>query len=349
VIEDEFRTDAALSRRTRLRQAAEWAGHAWVWIGFPSHAELWQQDLEPAREQVAAFARAVWADGAGEQVRLVAADPASAEAARALAGPGIETIVEPFGDIWLRDTGPIVLGGGTGRRAGIFRFNGWGGKYELEGDGTIGPRLAAAAGLEADRHDWVFEGGALDVDGTGLAVTTEQCLLNPNRNPGLTRDEAEARLRRDLGIERVLWLGEGLLNDHTDGHVDNLARFVGEGRIALPAPAGDDDPNIAAYLDAWARARDFGLDIVPLPSPGRMVHPSTSLGTGDGEIIPASYMNFYVGNAAVVVPLYGAANDAEAVEAIGALFPGRRAVGLPAGRLLTGGGSFHCISQQVPA
>jgi agmatine deiminase len=341
VIDDQPTTDAAGKEPVpRARQAAEWAEHEWVWIGFPSHQDLWQDDLEPARAQVAAFALAVHAGGAGEQVRLVAADPASAERARALAGPGIETIVEPFGDIWLRDTGPIFLGRGSQRSAGVFRFNGWGGKYELEGDDTIGARLAETADLDAIRHDWVFEGGALDVDGTGLAVTTEQCLLNPNRNPGMTREQAEARLREDLGLERVLWLGEGLVNDHTDGHVDNLARFVGEGRIAIPAPAGEDDPNVAAYLDAWARARDFGLEIVPLPSPGRVVV--------EGELIPASYMNFYIGNAAVVVPLYGAANDDAAVEAVGALFPDRRAVGLPADHVLTGGGSFHCISQQVP-
>jgi agmatine deiminase len=312
-----------------------------VWIGFPSHRDLWQDDLEPAREEVAAFARTVWAEGAGEQVRLVAADPASAETARALAGRGIDILVEPFGDVWLRDTGPIFLGRGGGRGAVTFRFNGWGGKYELEGDDTIGPRLAETADLDAERHDWVFEGGALDVDGTGLGVTTEQCLLNPNRNPGMAREEAEARLREDLGLDRLLWLGEGLLNDHTDGHIDNLARFVGEGRIAIPAPAGEDDPNTAVYLDAWARARAFGLDVVPMPSPGRIVR--------YGELIPASYMNFYIGNAAVVVPLYGVANDEAAVEAIGALFPGHRAIGLRADHVLTGGGSFHCISQQVPA
>ncbi|MEA3004080.1 MAG: agmatine deiminase [Sphingomonadales bacterium] len=348
VIEERPSTEAAGVEPGRARQAAEWAAHDWVWIGFPSHQDLWQDDLEPAREEVAAFARAVHAEGEGEWVRLVAADPASAARAKALAGPGIDVIVEPFGDIWLRDTGPIFLGRGPQRSAKVFRFNGWGGKYELEGDDTIGSRLAETADLEAIRHGWVFEGGALDVDGTGLGVTTEQCLLNPNRNPGMTRDQAEARLREDLGLERVLWLGEGLVNDHTDGHVDNLARFVGEGRIAIPAPAGEDDPNIAAYLDAWARARDFGLEIVPLPSPGRLLPPA-SLGTGgDGEIIPASYMNFYIGNAAVVVPLYGAANDDAAVEAIGALFPGRRAIGLRADHLLSGGGSFHCISQQVP-
>jgi len=322
-----------------FRQPPEWAPHQWVWIGFPSHEDLWLDDLAPGRDEVAAFARAVWSDGKGEEVRLVVADPAAARAARALA-PFATIVQEPFGDIWFRDTGPIIVKEGARRRARTFRFNGWGGKYELEGDDTVGLRLAETAGMEAARGGWVLEGGAIDVDGTGLAVTTEQCLLNPNRNPGLSKAEVEARLGEDLGIERVLWLGEGLENDHTDGHVDNLARFVGEGRIAIPAPAGDDDPNTAAWLDAWARARAFGLDVVPVPSPGRVLR--------DGEVVPASYMNFYIGNAAVVVPLYGAANDDAAVEAIGALFPGRRTVGLRADHVLTGGGSFHCISQQVP-
>jgi agmatine deiminase len=320
------------------RQPPEWAAHQWVWIGFPSHADLWLDDLTPAREEVVAFARAVWADGAGEEVRLVAADPDSARTAATLA-PFATIVEQPFGDIWLRDTGPIVVADGETRKARSFRFNGWGGKYELEGDGTIGLRLAEGAGLEARRLDWILEGGAIDVDGTGLAVTTEQCLLSPNRNPGLGKAEVERRLESDLGLDRILWLGEGLLNDHTDGHVDNLARFVGAGRLAIPAPAGD-DPNAAAYEDAHRRAEAFGLEVVPLPSPGRVIR--------DDELIPASYMNFYIGNRAVVVPLYGADNDDAAVEAIGALFPGRRSSGLRADHVLTGGGSFHCISQQMP-
>jgi agmatine deiminase len=317
----------------------EWAPHEWAWIGFPSHGDLWEDDLPPAQEEVAAFAAAVHADGAGEEVRLVAADPAAAEKARELA-PFATVVQEMFGDIWLRDSGPIVLKSGGRRRPTSFRFNGWGGKYDLEGDDTIGPRLAETMGAEAVRRDWVLEGGAIDVDGTGLLVTTEQCLLNPNRNPGLSRAEIETRLKSDLGVSRILWLGDGLLNDHTDGHVDNLARFVAEGRLALPLPAGADDPNEAVYADARRRAEAFGLDVADIPSPGRVER--------DGEIIPASYMNFYIGNAAVVVPLYGAPNDAAAVEAVGRLFPGRRAVGLRADHVLTGGGSFHCISQQVP-
>jgi agmatine deiminase len=317
----------------------EWAPHEAVWIGFPSDPELWLADLDPARREVAAFAAAVQAGGGGEKVRLVAATEEAATAARGLA-PFADIIVEPFGDIWLRDTGPIVTGSGAGRRAQGFGFNGWGGKYDLPGDDSIGERLAAAAALPYSKADWILEGGAIDHDGSGSVVTTEQCLLNPNRN-ALSREEIGERLLRDLGFERVTWLGDGLANDHTDGHVDNLARFVAPGRVAIPTAAAD-DPNAGVYKDAARRIAEARLDLVTLPSPGRLLD-------GDGEIIPASYMNFYIGNAAVVVPQYGAPNDRGAVEVVQALFPGRVAIGLRADHILTGGGSFHCISQQVPA
>jgi len=326
---------------TVLRQPAEWARHDWVWIGFPSHPALWEEDLAPARAEVAAFANAVHAGGKGETVRLVAADLAASEAALALVDSGVIVEIEPFGDIWLRDTGPILVTGNGQRIARDFAFNWWGGKYDLPGDEDIGGRLAGTVSLAVTRHDWVFEGGAIDTDGSGLVVTTEQCLLNPNRNGGMTRAEIERRLAADLGLNRVLWLGDGLGNDHTDGHVDNLARFVGVNRLAIPVAAGDDDPNEAVYADARARAEAYGVAVVPIPSPGRI--------EVDGEAIPASYMNFYVGNAAVVVPQYGAANDEAAVQAIQALFPDRVAVGQRADHILTGGGSFHCISQQAPS
>jgi agmatine deiminase len=316
----------------------EWASHEAVWIGFPSDPELWLGDLKPAEREVAAFAEVVHAGGRGEKVWLVAAHEGAAESAQRLC-PFAKVIVEPFGDIWLRDTGPIVLGSGADRQGRIFGFNGWGGKYELEGDDTIAHRLAAGAGLPYEMAPWILEGGAIDGDGSGTVLTTEQCLLNPNRNR-MTRDETEQRLLEDLGFERVLWFGSGLLNDHTDGHVDNLARFVAPGRVAIPT-AAKDDPNAAVYKDAARRLGDAHLDIVTLPSPGRI--------TGeDGDVIPASYMNFYVGNAAVVVPQYGAPNDQAAVDVIQALFPERVAIGLRADHILTGGGSFHCISQQVP-
>ena len=317
----------------------EWAPHEAVWIGFPSDPELWLADLKPGEREVAAFAQAVHADGQGETVRLVAAHEDAGRAARELC-PFAEVVVEPFGDIWLRDTGPILLGTGKARMALDFDFNGWGGKYELPGDEDIGERLARSAGLPSERRDWILEGGAIDGDGSGTVLTTEQCLLNPNRNPGLDRKQVEERLQADLGFERVVWLGDGLANDHTDGHIDNLARFIAPGRVAIPTAARD-DPNEAIYKDAARRLAEARLDLVTLPSPGRVER--------DGEIIPASYMNFYIGNAVVVVPQYGAPNDRAAVEVVQALFPDRKAIGLRADHILTGGGSFHCITQQVPA
>lgn len=323
-----------------FRMPAEWAQQDWIWIGFPAHADLWEENLVPAQEAMAAFANAV--AETGQQVRLVVRDAAAEMRAKALCTGSVQLERHPYGDIWLRDTGPLTLLGPDGaRRAQGFGFNGWGGKYLLDGDQETGPSLAAAGGLDYARADWVLEGGAVETDGTGLVVTTEQCLLNPNRNPALSREEIWANLQRDLGFDRILWLGDGLLGDHTDGHVDNLARMVGENAVAIPRATAPDDPNAAVFDDARARAQDFGLTVHDIPSPGWM-------GEGD-EAEPASYMNFAICNHVVVVPTYGSPHDADAVAAIDALFPGRVAVGIRADAVLTGGGSFHCASQHVPA
>ncbi len=320
----------------------EWSLHRAVWIGFPSAADLWVDDLEPAQQQVAAFARAVWANGKGERVKLVCATGEAAERAVAMK-TGAEIHIVPFYDIWLRDTGPLVgIDAVTGRLTALdYPGNGWGGKYPSPLDTALAELLCAAEAIDRTPRTMILEGGAIDIDGAGLLVTTEQCLLNPNRNPMMLREEIEGHLQRDLGLTRVLWLGDGLVGDHTDGHVDNLARFVAPGTLALPEAQGADDPNAAVYADAWARARTWGVKLVPLPSPGRIEQ--------DDGIVAASYMNFYIGNATVVVPTHGSANDEAAVKAIGALFPDRVVVGLPTNHVLTGGGSFHCISQQIPA
>lgn len=321
------------------RQPAEWAPHAAIWTAWPSDASLWQEDLEPAQAEVAAMVAAIIADG-GEPVELLVDGPeAEATARLALADhPSVRIHQRKFGDIWLRDTGPLFLSDGS---AAGFRFNGWGGKYELEGDDTVAEFVAETQGTPLTRHDWVLEGGAIEPDGTGRVVTTRQCLLNPNRNPDLSQAEIEARLAADLGLDTVIWLGDGLLNDHTDGHVDNLARFIAEGVVVVPEAAGADDPNADAYADARRTLEAAGLEVKTIPSPGLL--------DADGEAIPASYMNFLMTNKKVIVPIYGQPNDEAAVAAVQALFPGRKAVGLPANHILTGGGSFHCITQQVPA
>ena len=316
----------------------EWHPQEWLWIGFPHLADEWPGVLGRAQEQIAAFANAV-ADS-GQAVRLVVRDAANEARARELVGAGVTLERRVYGDVWLRDTGPLVVSDGRTREARLFGFNGWGGKYLMPGDQTIGAELAASAGLAVRRGEWILEGGAIDGDGTGLVVTTEQCLLNPNRNPQLSRGEIAARLAAELGFDRVLWLGEGLINDHTDGHVDNLARFVGPNRLALPVASGADDPNAAIYADAAARARAFGVEVAEVPSPGRI--------EVDGVVQPASYMNFVITTKLVVVPIFGSPHDEAGVAAIADLFPGRETVGLLADAVLAGGGGFHCASQQMP-
>jgi len=323
-----------------FRMPAEWAPHERVWIGFPSSAEYWGEPLACAQQQMASFANAVHASGHGEQVHLIAGNPQAAAKAADMVDAGIYIETRAIGDIWLRDTGCIIVKDGNRRIARNFGFNGWGNRFDYPGDTTIGAELALATGLEITQCDWVLEGGSIDVDGDGLAATTTDCLLNPNRNPVLDAQAIEARLRNDLGIERLLWLGDGLVNDHTDGHIDNLARFVGPNHLLIPQGSGPDDPNNAVFLDARMRAEAFGCRVTSMPSVGRFEQ--------DDALVPASYMNFYIGNAAVVVPIYGGSNDEMAIETLSALFPDRAVIGILADAVLTGGGSFHCSSQQVP-
>lgn len=317
----------------------EWHPQDWIWIGFPHDPVEWPGYLGRAQEQIAAFANAV--AESGQEVRLIVRDEANRARASALCSAAVKLEMRRFGDVWLRDTGPLVVqrdGQALGQR---FGFNGWGGKYLMDGDQEIGAELATSAGLPVATADWILEGGALDCDGTGLVATTEQCLLNPNRNPQFSRADLEARLERDLGFGKVLWLGDGLINDHTDGHVDNLARFVAPGVLALPRATGLDDPNAEIYADAKRRAEAFGVKVAEVPSPGRVE-------SEGGRIEPASYMNFAVTSRVVVVPVYGTKHDEDGIAAIQSLFPDRDVVGVLADAVLAGGGSFHCASQQMP-
>lgn len=326
---------------------AEWAHREAIWTAWPSHGTLWQDNLIPARAEFAAMARALAqpnGDRPGDRLKVLACGPEAVESAQAAIGHIANIIPARFGDIWLRDTGPIFAKAGL---AHAFHFNGWGGKYALPDDDTVADQIAAHAGARLLRHDFVLEGGAIELDGEGSLLTTRQCLLNPNRNPGWDEAGAENALRAALGVEAILWLDEGLANDHTDGHIDNLARFVAPGHVVCQAACGADDPN-AAVLEAIARrleslrdARGRPLQVTRLASPGLVTDE-------EGQPMPASHMNFVIGNASVVVPVYSD-SGAAAMEALGALFPGRRCVGLPARALLSGGGAFHCITQQEPS
>jgi agmatine deiminase len=320
-----------------------------MWLGFPSHADLWETDLDAAQQEVAALARALAGPG-GETVRLMTGHPDGEAAARRMLGDvaNIEIVAGRFGDIWLRDTGPIFGLGEAGSEARGFRFNGWGGKYALEHDDTVAEQMAEASATPLQAFPFILEGGAVDHDGEGTVLTTGQCVLNPNRNAGWTEAIAEAAFAEALGAKKVIWLGEGLQNDHTDGHVDNLARFVAPGVVAVPVAWGRGDPNQDAYADAARRlasatdAAGRPIKVVRIPSPGWVEG-------DDGRAIPASHMNFLFANRAVVVPIYEQRPGELAVQALETLFPDRQVIGLPSVAILTGGGSFHCITQQEPA
>ena len=329
---------------------AEWAPHRAMWLGFPSHEDLWEDDLPQAQEEVAALARALAGPGA-ERVRLLTGSPAGEADARRLLGDvaGIEIVPGRFGDIWLRDTGPIFAKSGGADVAQGFRFNGWGGKYQLDHDDEVAAQIAQASGVPLNPHDFILEGGAVDHDGAGTVLTTGQCVLNPNRNPGWTQGAAEAAFAQAFGATKTIWLGEGLANDHTDGHVDNLARFVAPGVAVCPVGFGRGDVNIEAYDDAARRlaeatdAQGRKLKVVRIPSPGWIEG-------AEGKAAPASHMNFIIANGAVIMPTYGEGQAADlALQALESVFPDRKIIGLPSMAILTGGGSFHCITQQEPA
>jgi agmatine deiminase len=319
---------------------AEWAPHEATWVAWPSHAALWQENLAPAR---AAFGLLIAAIAQGERVEVLVPDEAQERVARSVLPPSrVRTHRVPFGDIWLRDTAPVFLHGPDGEVEAVrFRFNGWGGKYVLEHDDEVAERIARIAAVREFTMPFVLEGGAVEVDGQGTVLVTRQCLLHPNRNGTVDEPTVEGWLRDALGVERVLWLGDGLMNDHTDGHVDTVMRFVRPGVVVTMEARTADDPNRDALAALVRQANAHGLQVECVPSPGRVIDVS-------GNVMPASYVNFYVCNAAVVIPTYGVPWDDEAVERIGAMFPGRRAVGVDARAVLTGGGAFHCITQQQP-
>ncbi|HET9625032.1 MAG TPA: agmatine deiminase family protein [Kofleriaceae bacterium] len=334
---------------------AEWTAHDAVWTAWPHDSDQWLEGLAaPQRALMNMVAAIVDLDEAGqprgERVELLVRDRDDEDAARVLLGPavaGVRFRALAYGDIWLRDTGPIFLTAGREVSAARFQFDGWGGKYLMPGDREVSRHVMDHAGVRGAAFDFVLEGGAVEVDGEGTVLTTRQCLLGGGRNPGLDQDALDARLRWALGADHVVWLDRGLLNDHTDGHIDTLARFVTSGVVTCMEAAAD-DPNrealdgILADLRAAKSARGEKLEVVTVPSPGAVEDAA-------GNLMPASYMNFYLANSTVVVPTYGAASDDAAVSAIAAMFPGRRAVAVDCKPVVVGGGGFHCATQQQPA
>lgn len=317
---------------------------------WPADAELWQENLAPARDEFAAFLKLVMeedAQGHGLPVTVIAANDETEASVRKAMGDRVDVLRAPYGDVWTRDTGP-VFGWREGKLVAVsFRFNGWGGKYELPGDDKVAAVVAKAAGAVMRPVDMIAEGGALEFDGQGTVLTTRQCLLNANRNPGLDETKVTALLKEALGVEKVLWLDDGLMHDHTDGHIDNVARFIAPGVVVCQEAAGDDDPQ-ADVLDACAeelsRMRDANgrpLKVVRIPSPGRIQDE-------DGEVRPASHMNWVIGPRNIVVPTYGTPSGEAAVRVLQDHIADRQVIASPSSHILSGGGSFHCVTCHVP-
>jgi agmatine deiminase len=327
---------------------AEWAPQKAIWTAWPCDADEWNGDLASPRADIAAMIRALHAT---TPVKLLVNGPEARRTAEEAVGSAATIVDARYGDVWLRDTGPIFARDGASKVALRFKTNSWGGKYDLPDDAIVGDTIAEKAGVAVRRFSFVLEGGAVEHDGEGTVMTTRQTLLNPNRN-GWNREQAEAGLRQAFNARAIVWIDEGLKNDHTDGHIDNIARFVAPGKVVCQAPAGPDDPN-AKTLDAIARvleqAKDAAgrkLEVVRIPGVGLYRNAL-------GEVSPASHMNFIVGNGVVVVPVYGTPTQDKALAALQSVFPDRRIVGVSSKGLLgageAGGGSFHCITQQEPA
>ncbi len=332
---------------------AEWAPHAGTWISFPHNPETWPGRLAAAEGTMAAAAAAL---SLGETVHVNVLDAeheTHVEALLRAAGARLEALRlhrVPTNDAWCRDHGAIFVTRAAAQAplaALDFGFNAWGGKYPpWDLDDAVPEHMARILEVPRYRCDMVLEGGSIEVNGDGALITTEQCLLNPNRNPTLDRAAIEERLRDWLGVSQIVWLGEGIEGDDTDGHVDDITRFVGRTRV-LTAVAAPGDSNHAALAANRARLAEVRLadgtplEVVELPSP--------RLDDDGGSPLPASYANFYIGNRVILMPAFGSDADEEAARIIGACFPGRAVRAIDCRDLVHGFGAFHCLTQQVPA
>jgi agmatine deiminase len=350
-----------------FRMPAEFEPHAGCWMLWPERPDNWREAARPAQ---LAFARVAAAIAQFEPV-TVGTSREHYTTARALLPESVRVAEMAHDDCWMRDVGPTCVVNRRGTVRGVdWRFNAWGGLngglyFPWDQDDLVARKVLECERFDRYRASIVNEGGAIHVDGEGTALVTEECLLNPNRNPALSREQLEAQLRAYLGVTQVIWLGKGVFNDETDGHVDNLACFVRPGEVCLAWSERRRDPQYAISLDAFerlqqardARGRRLKVTRLPLPGPlylrarearGIVAREGTKARTA-GERLAASYVNFYLANGAIIMPLLDARTDALAARRLRRLFPARRVVGVAAREILLGGGGIHCITQQIPA
>ncbi len=334
--------------RDGFAMPAEWGPHERTWMQWPSRVAPFgsPEGLALARQAYAQVARAI----AGfEPVTMVVRPEDRLEAQLAL-GPKVELFEAPIDDGWARDSGPTFVTNGEGAVAGIqWRFNAWGNKYHpFANDARIASRIVASRKLRLYEAPIVVEGGAIHVDGAGTLLTTEQCLLNENRNPELTRQQIEARLALYAGALRIVWLGDGFSDVETDGHIDNIACFAPGGRVVLGMPPHKDHPNYRPVVESLMRLKDARdaqgrpFEVVEIAQPSLRRRE-------DGGVVEASYVNFYVCNGAVILPCFDDPADEPARQVVADLFPGRSIVQIDANDIVAGGGGIHCITQQEPS
>lgn len=345
---------------------AEFAPHAGCWLLWPERPDNWRAGAQPAQQ---AFAEVAAAIARFEPVSVgVSAD--YFEYARAHLAPNIRVVEMSHDDAWMRDVGPTFVTNKKGHKRGVdWRFNAWGGLrsglyFPWDKDDAVAHKVLEVEGCDRYRAPLINEGGAIHVDGQGTALVTEECLLNPNRNAELTRTQIEEHLKAYLGVQAIIWLGDGVIADETGGHVDNLACFVKPGVVALHWTDDTRDPQYAVSADALERlkaardARGRAIRVIKLPMPGPLeltaneaagiLARETSQKREAGARLAASYVNFYIANRGIVMPLLDAKTDKLAAARLKRAFPGRKVVGVPAREILLGGGNIHCITQQVP-
>lgn len=343
----------ATPRSLGYSMPAEWMPHRETWLAWPHNRETWPTQLETVRE---VWVRMMQALAEGEQVVLLVNDERTREDVIArlkevgAAMDNISILKMATVDVWMRDYGPTFLTRGVSENPLALNdwiFNGWGRKYRAyEDDDRIAKDIASLLQVPVFNHPVVLEGGSIEVNGAGTCLTTEQCLLNRNRNPHMSRGKIEQFLKDALGVSHLIWLGEGIIGDDTDGHIDDIARFVNPMTVVCILETNSNDENYAPLRENYERlqgARDQNghkLSVVTLPCPGPIDY--------EGSRLPASYANFYIANEGVLAPVFDDPNDYKALGILQELFPGRRVVGLPCKALVAGLGAIHCVTQQEP-
>jgi agmatine deiminase len=361
-----LRTLRSTPAKHGFRMPAEFEKHSGCWMLWPERSDNWRDGAKPAQAAFAAVAAAI----AGGEPVTVGVSAAQYENARARLPRKVRLVELSSNDAWMRDCGPTFVVDDRGRRRGVdWTFNAWGG---LQGglyfpwhlDDQVAQKVLEIEAADRYRTSFVLEGGAIHVDGQGTCLTTEECLLNPNRNPHLSRAEIEEQLRRYLAVSCVIWLGQGVYQDETGGHIDELACFTSPGHVALTWTDDAKDPQYEISQDAYRRlrhardARGRRLTIHKIHQPGPL-HITAAEAAGldahagthprrAGDRLPASYINFYIANKCVVMPLYDKRRDAGAMRTLKRLFPTRKVLGVATREILLGGGNIHCITQQVP-